>query len=114
MKKLIIETGPQQGRSFNLTQNMISIGRGPVNTFQILDKRLSRSHAAIFLEDGKHTIRDLGSTNGTKVNSEKVEEVVLEHGDKIQLGGVVLVYCVDEANTNLEDETTEQGEYDEN
>lgn len=59
----------------------------------VADARASRRHAQIVSEDGVLNLEDLGSTNGTLVNGEKLEPGVqrtLENGDKVSLGGVEL------------------------
>ncbi|MCB8932418.1 MAG: FHA domain-containing protein [Fimbriimonadaceae bacterium] len=60
----------------------------------VADARASRRHAQVSSEEGVLTIEDLGSTNGTLVNGEKLEpgsSRKLENGDKLSLGGVELV-----------------------
>jgi ABC-type multidrug transport system ATPase subunit/pSer/pThr/pTyr-binding forkhead associated (FHA) protein len=56
----------------------ITIGRLPANTIQLPDevdndRIVSRNHAELFYDEGRYWIKDLGSTNGTYVNNEKVE-----------------------------------------
>ena len=47
---------------------------------------LSRRHAHIFLKNGVPFVEDLGSTNGTMVNGESVQEKQLNHGDRLTIG----------------------------
>jgi hypothetical protein len=54
-------------------------------------QRVSRRHAALVRERGKWTLRDLGSRNGMKVDGARRDEVVLEAGIEIWIGGVTLV-----------------------
>ena len=57
------------------------------------DGMVSRKHARIELEsDGRYTIYDLGTTNGTRVNGKKVENHALESGDEIFIGSTRLVF----------------------
>lgn len=77
----------QDNRSFPLVGNRAVIGRESASDFQIMDSNVSRSHAEVFVgQDGRFYIRDLGSTNGTKVNGHRVNEAPLSHGDIITLG----------------------------
>src|SRR2546423_3514337 len=57
----------------------------------LMDPEVSRRHAAIRSEGGSLAIEDLGSTNGTFVNGERITVVtVLRHGDSVRLGDTVL------------------------
>ncbi|MBI2392615.1 MAG: FHA domain-containing protein [Deltaproteobacteria bacterium] len=64
-----------------------TLGRHPNNSIQLLDKIVSKEHCIILLQDGQWILRDLGSLNGTYINSERVQgERPLRHGDEIALG----------------------------
>ncbi len=64
-----------------------TLGRHPNNSIQLLDKIVSKEHCVIELRDGHWILRDLGSLNGTYINSERVAgERGLRHGDEIALG----------------------------
>jgi len=58
----------------------------------INDTEASRQHAAVEIRDAAYTVNDLGSTNGTLVNDEAVEERTLREGDRIGIGGSVLEF----------------------
>lgn len=70
------------------------VGRDPSSDLVLEYARISRRHAALRRMGDRHTLADLGSTNGTRVNGRPVTEpVLLEHGDAIDLAGeVVLLY----------------------
>ncbi len=64
-----------------------TLGRHPNNSIQLLDKIVSKEHCIILQQDGVWILRDLGSLNGTYINSERVQgERPLRHGDEIALG----------------------------
>lgn len=69
----------------------VNIGRHDSNDIQLNAPTVTGKHAIIRTEDKIMTIIDLGSTNGTFVNGEKVKQKVLKSGDKIKLGEVELV-----------------------
>ena len=69
----------------------VNIGRHESNDIQLNAPTVTGKHAIIRTEDKTLTIIDLGSTNGTFVNGEKVKQKVLKSGDKIKLGEVELV-----------------------
>ncbi len=83
----------ENGRSTHeLTDEKITIGRAPDNMLQIDDPSVSGRHAQLLLIDQRYQLRDLGSTNGTRVNSELVSDVFLRVGDRIRFGKVEARY----------------------
>ena len=72
------------------------IGRDEVNRRDFDDPGISRRHSEIRVTtDGPHltaTVRDLGSTNGTFVNGERVSNHRLEDGDRVTFGRTTVVY----------------------
>ena len=81
------------GLRFSLADAVVTIGRRKNNTIVIDDELISKDHAVIEKErlsdDSdiyRYTIRDLGSTNGTYVNDEKIESASLWNGDLIRVG----------------------------
>ena len=75
-----------------LTDDRITIGRAPDNMVQIDDASVSGRHAQLLLIDERYQLKDLGSTNGTRVNSETVTDVFLRVGDRIRFGKVEARY----------------------
>ncbi len=82
---IVVENGPLLGRTFQVSRSM-EIGRQRECEIQLPDTGVSRRHCKIVWSGGKHTIEDLGSTNGTRVNGQDVQHKVLRDGDVIQLG----------------------------
>ncbi len=78
--------------TLSLTEGMLAVGRNdePFSSYpRALSGRLSRRHARLFFEDGKYYVGDLGSRNGTYVNSQRVgsDPVVIRSGDEVNFGG---------------------------
>jgi hypothetical protein len=82
-----------QELTITLVRPLTVLGRGSDVDVQLADTGVSRRHGEVILEpNGHHVYRDLGSTNGSKVNGRKVHEVSLVDGDRIEVGRSVLVY----------------------
>jgi|GEM_PF-1421691 hypothetical protein len=84
---VLILSGEKSGRlSFALTSRSFQMGRGPENDLVIDDPMVSRIHARIEFDGKGWILRDLGSSNGTRVNGSPVGSVVLSAGDVIKVG----------------------------
>ena len=89
--KLKIPGGGEQ--EFEISKSEITVGRGQTNDIVIQDGKMSRAHARFeFDAEGKVNVFDTGSTNGVKVNGEKVPKAVIQPGDVIQLGDSEIVF----------------------
>jgi len=77
--------GPAR-RIYPIERDAITIGRSFDNAIVVKDCTASKRHARIALDDGRYTLRDLGSRNGTYVNGDRVSEQVLREGDEIRVG----------------------------
>ena len=75
-----------------LDKEMVTVGRLPESDVTIQDKGVSRRHAHIRTKDGRSTLTDLGSTNGTKLNGQQVQSRPLSDGDRITVGTTVIEY----------------------
>lgn len=98
-------SGKYQGGEFPLRADKeILIGRSNDLDMVLVEDMVSRKHAKIGLVDGAVTIADLGSTNGTFVNGEKVKQARLKEGDRILIGTSILKLVVQDAGAKpLED-----------
>ncbi len=84
-------SGKYQGGEFPLkTDKQIVIGRSSELDMVLVEDMVSRKHAKIQVANGAITIEDLGSTNGTFVNGEKVKQARLKEGDRILIGTSIL------------------------
>ncbi len=87
-----MRSGPTTGAIYLLEKESLSIGRDSANGIQINDPEMSRRHARMQLQGGKYVIEDLGSTNGTLVNGQKLAgPYVLKHGDAVSFGEQILL-----------------------
>ncbi len=86
-----LEVRTQQGnKRLQLDRKPITVGRFPDNVVVLHDDRASRHHCVIEPHNGGYQIRDLGSRNGTKLNTEKVDSKPLNNGDIVRVGGAEL------------------------
>ncbi|MFM8906085.1 MAG: FHA domain-containing protein [Actinomycetota bacterium] len=89
--QLVVRQGPEIGTRYTLEGDQVSVGRVPDNDIQLDDFTVSRQHAVFVRQGDAWLVRDLGSLNGTYVNSRRVDESVVQHGDEIQVGRFRLV-----------------------
>jgi two-component system cell cycle response regulator len=76
----------QAGHVVSLDGPEIRIGRHPDSTVVVDDEGMSRLHVRVFYQDGYYFAEDLGSSNGTYANGERIEKGILTDGTVIQLG----------------------------
>src|SRR6516162_7802667 len=88
--------GPFQGQTLSLPEGEVSIGRESSNQMSVFDGSLSRRHCVLARSGPEVRIRDLGSRNGTRVNSVPVTEQRLQHGDQISVGSSLFVFLQEE------------------
>ena len=83
MPKLVVS-----GTVYELTEPLITIGRAPENTIVIEDPSVSARHAELRLVGENYRLKDVGSTNGTRINGVPITETVLRFDDRVRFGGV--------------------------
>ena len=83
------------GRTYPVAIGSTVIGRGDQATLRLPDVGISRRHARIDFDGGQVILTDLGSTNGTMVNGQRISAVALNPGDMIQIGTTTLTFRVD-------------------
>jgi Nif-specific regulatory protein len=93
--KLAAVSGPLRGQTFDLGEDEICIGRIDAD-FKIDHMSVSKRHCVIGKAGSLFRVKDLDSLNGTFVNGERVEERVLQHGDRIMVGNTGFVFLTDE------------------
>jgi predicted component of type VI protein secretion system len=92
--RLVVRTGPNPGVVYDLTKEVALLGRDVNNDIVLGDAEVSRQHSRLTRTPGGYVLEDLGSTNGTFVNGERlVAPRVLSGGDMLGLGeNVTLVF----------------------
>ncbi len=92
--RLFAMKGPYSGQPFDLGADPVSVGREPGNTICLEnDTSISRRHAQLQRQDRALLVEDLGSTNGTFVNGQKVSgQVTAQPGDTVQFGESMFKY----------------------
>ncbi len=89
---LVVIKGPSLGEKFFLTKPILNIGRSIKSDILLDDITVSRKHAIIKKNNGNYTISDLGSLNGTYINSKCVDTLELSNGDRIQIGKYIFLF----------------------
>ncbi len=89
---LIVRAGAQAGTRFPLTESLTRLGRHPESEISLDDITVSRRHAEIERTPDGYLVSDAGSLNGTYVNQERVDQLLLHHGDELQIGKFRLVF----------------------
>ena len=92
MAKLIGMSGDFKGREYPIEQGEIAIGRKADNAILLDNPTISSHHCRILRSGDSCVLRDVESTNGTRVNSRDVKESVLHHKDLIQLGSIEFLF----------------------
>lgn len=103
-------SGKYQGGEFPLKHDKsMIIGRSSELDMVLVEDMVSRKHAKITWQAGKPLIEDLGSTNGTFVNGEKVKQAKLKEGDRVLIGTSILKLIKQGANVpELSDEQVKE------
>jgi predicted component of type VI protein secretion system len=87
MPKLIVT-----GTTYELVDDLVTIGRGPDNAIVINNPSVSARHAQLHVAGETYRLKDLGSTNGTQVNGKPVTETLLRFDDRIRFGAAEARY----------------------
>jgi pSer/pThr/pTyr-binding forkhead associated (FHA) protein len=90
-ERLVVTEGPLAGTTLGLTDQQITIGRANDATLVLNDDYASSRHARLFPQDGQWIVEDLGSTNGTYLDRQKVTRPApVPVGVPIRIGKTVL------------------------
>jgi pSer/pThr/pTyr-binding forkhead associated (FHA) protein len=97
MPYLVVMDGPQKGRRFAITDSTTRIGRVAGNHIVLDNVSVSSGHAEIVKGHDGFRLRDLDSTNGTRVNNHRVTDTLLFRDDEILLGDLPVVFSGEDA-----------------
>lgn len=90
---LVVRRGPNSGSRFLLDGDLTTAGRHPESDIFLDDVTVSRRHVEFRRgADGHFTCSDVGSLNGTYVNREPTDSVLLANGDEVQIGKYRMVF----------------------
>lgn len=89
---LIVRAGEQAGDRFSLDADLTRLGRHPDSEISLDDITVSRRHVDIERTPDGYVASDAGSLNGTYVNQERIDRMLLRHGDELQVGKFRLVF----------------------
>lgn len=89
---LVVTQGPAAGSRFELSEARVTVGRHPESDIFLDDITVSRRHAEVYRDGLVQHVKDMGSLNGTYLNSRRVEDAGLKNGDELQVGRFKLVF----------------------
>ncbi len=99
---LVMFKADGERKEFPLNKSEVVVGRKNTCDLRIPLSSVSRQHFKVVQEDDKLMLRDLGSSNGTFYNDERVLEAALEAGDQIRVGPVTFVVVIDGKPQDIE------------
>ncbi|HEY2747589.1 MAG TPA: FHA domain-containing protein, partial [Polyangia bacterium] len=82
--------GADRGKTYELVLPETRVGRGADQDLVLADIAVSRRHFTIHAENGRFRMRDLGSGNGTLVNGQRLDTVILNDGDQLECGNTLM------------------------
>jgi len=91
MFSIHIIQGFDQGERLEISSKIVRIGRDSNNDLQLHDSEVSRFHTELQPEGDGFKVVDLGSSNGTFLNGERITSAALSSGDRVQLGKTHIV-----------------------
>jgi predicted component of type VI protein secretion system len=92
MPRLVAQSPEFSGKSFELSGREMTVGRLEDNQIQIEHASVSGHHALLTLDEQDYILKDNDSTNGSRVNGEKVAAQKLRRNDIVRLGNIELLY----------------------
>jgi len=101
--ELVVTSGMDEGKRIAIGEKTIRVGRSGRSDLPLSDKTVSNLHLELEAEaesgaSGVH-LRDMGSTNGTRVDGQKIQSLTVEVGSEIQIGNTTLKIFIEEETT---------------
>jgi|GEM_PF-643129 len=93
---VLVVVGPDQGKRLSLSSGILKIGRSSRNGFVLSDPSVSSFHLELEPTARGFQVRDLGSTNGTLVQGQRVQRCTVEFGSEIQIGQTKLILVAED------------------
>ncbi|MGD9109560.1 MAG: FHA domain-containing protein [Phycisphaerales bacterium] len=108
--RLIVRKDGQADKEFQIDKQLIHLGRSTDCDVPLVDRLVSRKHAAMKLSEpsGQWTIEDLGSSNKTYLNNAIITKSPLKSGDEIQIGEFFIEIDLDEKSEQPETDAAEE------
>ena len=103
--RAIILSEIMRGKSFELNKDVFTIGRTEDNDICIPDGTLSSKHAELIKEGELYKVIDKGSTNGTRINGERITEANLRSSDILQVGGIEILFDSEDSSSKASNTT---------
>ncbi len=97
-----VSAGPDKGKKITTQDSLVRVGSDPASDLVLTDPTVSRRHLEIERTPKGLLLKDLGSRNGTYLDGRQVLQVVLQSGDKVQLGKTKLAIKPDTRTTEVE------------
>jgi hypothetical protein len=97
MPRLVAQSPEFAGQVFELKGPEVTVGRLPDNGIQIEHASVSGHHGVFTLDGQDYRIKDLESTNGSRINGDKINEQKLRRNDVLRLGNIELLYYSEHA-----------------
>lgn len=105
--RLLVLSGELRGREFDITQDVIRLGKSRQSNVVLPDESVSRLHAEVRREGDAYRVVDQGSTNGTFVAGARISDAFLRPGDVLALGRVQLRFMPRDSRVELLPSTAE-------
>jgi pSer/pThr/pTyr-binding forkhead associated (FHA) protein len=93
---VVIVQGYAAGMEYPLAKEYSVIGRDKGADIALKDPLVSREHAAIVYHEGNYLLKDLASTNGTRMSGTLINQADLHHGDKFRIGDTTFQFILED------------------
>ena len=102
MARLVMKQGKNAGKTFELADKPVILGRGDTVQLRVHDTKASREHCRVFAQGHQWVVADLNSRNGITVNGVTKTRHTLRNGDEIAIGETVIAFEGDAATKAAE------------